>query len=202
MRFEDSSTRHAVDDRVIGDTFGCGLTVADLSGRLDVSREVAERLCDVIDELDLAVITLRDAAYAALIAGHKPAGEIAARDVAVVASTGANISDSGASAVCSRRRLSRFGEGMFAYALYGHDFYRASDDELWAHERDGLLLSARSGAPLARRAGRVFYDFETNVPLYYEDDHTEPHATRRAELLHGPDCFASESTSWSKTIAR
>ena len=46
-----------------------------------------------------------------------------------------------------------------------------SDHELWAQESDGLLRSARSGKPFARREGHVFYDLETNVPLYYEDDH-------------------------------
>ena len=49
-----------------------------------------------------------------------------------------------------------------------------SDHELWAHESDGLLLSARSGTPFARRDGRVFYDVETHVPLYYEDTHLGP----------------------------
>ena len=57
----------------------------------------------------------------------------------------------------------------FAYATpTGHDFFRAADHMPWAHESDGLLLSARSGAPLARRAGTVFYDVTNDQLLYYE----------------------------------
>jgi hypothetical protein len=58
---------------------------------------------------------------------------------------------------------------VFAYARpSGHDFFRAADHMPWAHESDGLLLSARSGAPLARRAGNVFHDITSDAPLYYE----------------------------------
>ena len=35
-------------------------------------------------------------------------------------------------------------------------------------EQDGVLLSARSGEPLARRRGKVFFELELNQPLYYE----------------------------------
>jgi hypothetical protein len=59
---------------------------------------------------------------------------------------------------------------LFAYAKRGHDFVRASDHMLWAHESDDLLLSARSGCPLARRVGDVFHDVASHVPLYYEVD--------------------------------
>ena len=67
------------------------------------------------------------------------------------------------------RCLCRFEDGVvFAYAERGHEFIRASDRELWAVERDEALVSARSGAPLARRRGRVFFDVATDAPLYYE----------------------------------
>lgn len=67
------------------------------------------------------------------------------------------------------RRLCRLtANEVFAYAV-GHDFHRAADHELWAHESEGLLLSARFGTPLARRIGNVFYDITTNEPLYRED---------------------------------
>ncbi len=67
------------------------------------------------------------------------------------------------------RRLCRFEDGaVFAYAERGHEFVRASDRELWAVERDDALVSARSGVVLAHRRGRVYFDTETDEPLYYE----------------------------------
>jgi hypothetical protein len=57
---------------------------------------------------------------------------------------------------------------VVAYATGGHDFYRASDDVLWAHESEGQLLAARSGTTLARRYGRVYYDPNNDAPLYYQ----------------------------------
>ena len=57
---------------------------------------------------------------------------------------------------------------MFAYVTRGNEFFRARDNVLWAHERDGLLVSARSSLPFARRLGVFFYDLDANVPLYYE----------------------------------
>ena len=56
----------------------------------------------------------------------------------------------------------------FAYARRAHDFYRLKDHVLWAHESEDSLLSARSGARLAYRVGRVYYDSSTKLPLYYE----------------------------------
>ncbi len=57
---------------------------------------------------------------------------------------------------------------VFAYADQGRNFIHASDRELWAVERDDVLLSARSGEPLATRRGRVFFEAGTDAPLYYE----------------------------------
>jgi len=66
------------------------------------------------------------------------------------------------------RCLCRFEDGaVFAYAERGHDFIRASDRELWAVERDDLLVSVRSGVTLAQRRGRVFFADDTDEPLYY-----------------------------------
>ncbi len=67
------------------------------------------------------------------------------------------------------RTLCRFDDGaMFAYVDNGHEFIRASDRELWAVERDDVLVSARSGQVLAQRRGRVYFDVETEAPVYYE----------------------------------
>ena len=67
------------------------------------------------------------------------------------------------------RCLCRFDDGqVFAYADRGHEFVRASDRELWAVERDDALVSARSGEPLAYKRGRVYFDADTEQPLYYE----------------------------------
>jgi hypothetical protein len=67
------------------------------------------------------------------------------------------------------RCLCRFDDGaVFAYAERGTDFIRASDRELWAVERDDALLSVRSGAVLALRRGRVYFEPDDDTPLYYE----------------------------------
>jgi phage baseplate assembly protein gpV len=67
------------------------------------------------------------------------------------------------------RCLCRFDDGaVFAYVERGHDFVRASDRELWAVERDDVLVSVRSGLALARRRGRVYFADENDEPLYYE----------------------------------
>jgi hypothetical protein len=67
------------------------------------------------------------------------------------------------------RCLCRFDDGaVFAYAERGHEFIRASDRELWAIERDDALVSARSGELLAQRRGRVYFEIDTDEPLYYE----------------------------------
>jgi hypothetical protein len=67
------------------------------------------------------------------------------------------------------RCLCRFEDGVvFAYAERGHDFIRASDRELWAIERDDVLVSVRSGLALAHRRGRVYFAPENDEPLYYE----------------------------------
>jgi len=67
------------------------------------------------------------------------------------------------------RCLCRFEDGaVFAYAERGREFIRASDRELWAVERDDMLVSARSGAQLALRRGRVYFSADTDEPLYYE----------------------------------
>lgn len=173
---EDQPAADDVDDRVINRIFGCGMTIAAILGRPDISDEVSSRLLDVVDELDAAVATVRHAALARAL-GRRSDEPVAvpvhapvhaarslsmrnpAADIRVVQADG-------------RRRLCRFAaDEAFAYALRGQDFYRASDDVLWAHEREGLLLSARTGTPFARRDGSVFFDMESNAPLYYEDGH-------------------------------
>ena len=66
------------------------------------------------------------------------------------------------------RTLCRFDDGAaFAYRR-GRDLYRFRDNTLWAHDSDGLLLSARSCTPLLRRIGNVYFDLTDHRPLYYE----------------------------------
>ena len=163
-----------VDDQVINHIFGCGMTIAAILGRPDTSDEVAKRLLDVIEELDLAVSAIRRASFAAALTAHGAAEVEAVAQAAAIVAASATIADARAPSSDAGRRLSRLGEDAFAYAMHGHDFYRASDHVLWAHESEGLLLSARTGTPFARRDGHVFFDIESNVPLYYEDGHAEP----------------------------
>jgi hypothetical protein len=70
------------------------------------------------------------------------------------------------------RCLSRVDDGeLFAYVARGNEFVRVSDHGVWAVEHDDVLVSARSGEPLAYRRGRVYYAADTDQPLYYERAH-------------------------------
>jgi hypothetical protein len=145
---------------VINRIFRAGLTLAGILSLERVDAEVAERIRDAIDALDAVVGELRTAALAEVV------GEDAARSEGETETEAEN-----ALSASGRRRLSGLAiNGVFAYAVGRHDFYRAADNVLWAHESDGWLLSARSGVPLARRDGTVFYDVDSNAPLYYEDE--------------------------------
>ncbi len=148
-----------VHDQVINQIFGSGLTLAAILSAQRVDNETAGRLHEVIERLDAAVRDLRGAAIARVLEDRERRSAESDGDVPSE----------------WRRLLCRLSvDEVFAYAVGGHDFYRAGDHELWAHESDGLLLSARSGGPLARRDGRVFYDIESDIPLYYEDRRTDP----------------------------
>lgn len=56
----------------------------------------------------------------------------------------------------------------FAYTRDHHEYRRIADDTAWAHERDGWLLSVRSGRPLAIQVGNFYLDAETLSLLYFE----------------------------------
>ena len=141
-------------DAVVNRIFGAGLALAGILSLERVDAEVAERLREAIGSLDAAVVELRTAALAEVVAGN--AARPARRDPGTAS---------------ARRRLSgvSIDDDVFAYAVGRFDFYRAADHSLWAHESDGLLLSVRSGAPLARRDGNLFYDLASNAPLYFEE---------------------------------
>jgi hypothetical protein len=49
------------------------------------------------------------------------------------------------------------GDEVVAYAPGRRDFFRASDDRLWAHESHDWLVAAESGELLAHRTGDVYY---------------------------------------------
>jgi hypothetical protein len=55
---------------------------------------------------------------------------------------------------------------LFAYAPGRRDFFRASDDTLWAHESHEWLIAATSGAALAHRTGDIYYSAATGERLY------------------------------------
>ncbi len=57
---------------------------------------------------------------------------------------------------------------LFAYVARGNEFVRISDHAVWAVEHDDVLVSARSGAPLAYRRGRLYFASDTDQPIYYE----------------------------------
>ncbi len=154
-------------DRAINHIFRCGLTLTGLLNTQRVDDESGSRLRDVIADLDAAVVELRNAALMRIVrdadAEHDTFRRHAARAI------GASAAPVLVARADRRRCLCRFDDGeVFAYSVSGHDFLRASDDELWAHESDDLLLSARTGSPLARRVRKAFHDIDSNVPLYFE----------------------------------
>jgi hypothetical protein len=57
---------------------------------------------------------------------------------------------------------------LHAYASTRRDFHLASDDSLWAHESHGWLLGATTGARFAHRVGSIYYDAQTEAPVYFE----------------------------------
>jgi hypothetical protein len=57
-------------------------------------------------------------------------------------------------------------EEPFAYARGGRDFFRASDDTLWAHESHAWLVAAQSGVLLAHRTGDRYYSAADGQCLY------------------------------------
>jgi len=61
----------------------------------------------------------------------------------------------------------------FAYAR-GEEFIRYADDARWARLCDNWLVSERSGARLAYRAGNLFYDAVSHEPLYYQPPFVAP----------------------------
>ena len=60
------------------------------------------------------------------------------------------------------------GDELFAYAPGRRDFFRASDDTLWAHESHEWLVAATSGEALAHRTGDVYYGAANGERLYRE----------------------------------
>jgi hypothetical protein len=71
--------------------------------------------------------------------------------------------------VDNSRCLCRVEDGeLFAYVARGNEFVRISDHLVWAVEHDDILVSARSGEPLAYRRGRVYFATDDDQPIYYE----------------------------------
>jgi len=55
---------------------------------------------------------------------------------------------------------------LFAYAPGRRDFFRAGDDNLWAHESHDWLIAAKSGEALAHRTGDTYYGAADGARLY------------------------------------
>jgi len=167
-----------MNDRVVQHVYASRLSVAALLGLQMGNREVEARLRVVQEQLDAAVALILADAYAG---PTDDASASESRRLDTPAAPGASWLHA-VPTDAPRRTLSRFAvDQVFAYAMYGHDFYRVADNELWAHESKDLLLSARTGIPLARRAGRVYYDIETDTPLYYEGARLGPQSVQGSE---------------------
>ena len=57
-------------------------------------------------------------------------------------------------------------EEPVAYAPGRRDFFRVSDDSLWAHESHAWLVAAKSGELLAHRTGDTYYGVIDGECLY------------------------------------
>ncbi len=171
-------------DGPISHLFECGLTLAALFGHAEVTKDVAHRLVDVIEELDHAVAVLRSAALARVGFDRDASQAPSCRGPSGASDP---IAASPAASTGERRRLYRVGDDVFAYAMRGHDFFRASDHMLWAHESEDLLLSARSGSAFARRVGDVFHDLESHAALYYLSGHVGSLPDHSLQAFAGAD---------------
>lgn len=166
MRDEERIEAESLD-RVVHHLFGSGLSLASILSRGIVDDHVAGRLHDAMDGLDAAILEIRGIALRGML--RRTAPPEAACPMAVAAISEAADAMAPAVQVHGQRFLDRVEDSEpFACATHGHDFYRLSDNVLWAHESGALLLSARSGLALARRVGSVFHDIESRLPLYQE----------------------------------
>ena len=166
MRDEEHFEAESLD-RVVHHLFGSGLSLASILSRDIVDDHVADRLRDAIDGLDAAIRDIRGIALTGMPRRTMPPQ--AARTVGVAAARSETDAFTSAVQVDGHRFLDRVEDGEpFAYATHGHDFYRVSDNVLWARESGAMLLSARSGLALARRVGSVFHDIESLLPIYQQ----------------------------------
>lgn len=156
-------------DRVIGRMRGAELALAAIVGLGTIDANVAGQLRDVIDQLDAVAKELRSTDLAFWVRNPDLRPD-QANHLTIVKPSSNRMETAHPMSAEGRRYLCNFEDGqVFAYATpTGHDFFRATDHTPWAHESDGLLLSARSGTPLAVRSGRVFHDVASNEALYFE----------------------------------
>ena len=78
------------------------------------------------------------------------------------------------------RFLYKIGEEvLFAYTHGRRDYFRASDDSLWAHESHDWLVAAQSGALLAHRTGDRYYSVADGQCLYRITSDPLPQPQRR-----------------------
>jgi hypothetical protein len=154
-------------DRALGHVFASTLTLAGVLSLGRVDSEIAHRLHNAIGELDIAIREIRRGAFEMPI--HDPDEGSKTVDLeSAISGRRPSIREVDPPIPASQRRLCRFDDGqVFAYTR-GHDLIRTADHTLWAHESGDILLSARSGRPIARRVGKAYLDVESNAPLYYE----------------------------------
>ncbi len=154
-------------DRAIGHVFASTLALAGVLTLGRVDREVAQRVHNAIGELDTAIREIRHGALEMSIRDTDEGSDTVDREPAISdRRTSIGVADPRIPEY--QRRLCRFDDGqVFAYKR-GHDLIRAADHTLWAHESGEILLSARSGRPIARRVGKAYLDVESDTPLYYE----------------------------------
>ena len=89
MNMRDELAAADVATQVTNRIFGCGLTLAAIMGRPDLSDEVTRRLVDVIEELDTTIVAIRRAVFAAFVAAERDAqSEVLGPPVALAVASG------------------------------------------------------------------------------------------------------------------
>jgi hypothetical protein len=91
---------------------------------------------------------------------------------------------------------------LCAYAPGRRDFFRASDDTLWAHESHDWLIETGTGKVLAHRTAGTYYGVESGERLYREvAEYVEPPSSASASTKRSANS-PRPSARWERRAKR